>query len=44
MLPLAVESFEEPFHALCYIDDILEFNGLQETKKRIEEMLSFYEQ
>ena len=25
MLPLAVESFEEPFHALCYIDDILEF-------------------
>ena len=44
ILPLAVERFEEPFHTLCYIDDMLEFNGLQETKKRIEEMLSFYEQ
>ncbi len=43
LLPAAVERFEEPFHTLCYIDDVLELNGLQETKNRIEKMLSFYE-
>lgn len=42
ILPLRVDGYEQPFNSLSYIDDMIEYNSLMETKGAIEKMLTFY--
>ncbi|MBR1392472.1 MAG: hypothetical protein IJ561_01395 [Ruminococcus sp.] len=42
MLPAWVNAFEMPYNVLSYIDDMIEYNSLQEFEETIEKMLSYY--
>lgn len=42
ILPTRVNNLENPFDILSYIDDMTQFNTLQETKDKIEELLNYY--
>lgn len=43
ILPSNISLYEQPFIALSYIDDMMRFNGISETRNEIEKMLAFYE-
>ena len=42
MLPVRVNNFDEPYNVLSYIDDMIEYNSLQEIKETIEKMINYY--
>ena len=42
MLPAGVDIFETPYNVLSYIDDMIEYNSLQEIEETIEKMLGYY--
>ncbi len=42
MLPVQVNDLEEPYDVLSYIDDMIEYNSLQEIEGTIDKMLNYY--
>ena len=42
MLPVQVNNLEKPYNVLSYIDDMIEYNSLQEIEEIIEKMLNYY--
>ncbi|MGN0607418.1 MAG: hypothetical protein ACI4JM_12950 [Oscillospiraceae bacterium] len=43
ILPSSIDQYEQPFNALSYIDDMVQFNSISEVRKEIEKMITFYE-
>lgn len=43
ILPSSIDQYKQPFHALSYIDDMVQFNSISEVRKEIEKMITFYE-
>ncbi|MGN0590887.1 MAG: hypothetical protein ACI4IY_05020, partial [Ruminococcus sp.] len=42
ILPSSIDQYKQPFHALSYIDDMVQFNSINEVRKEIEKMITFY--
>ena len=42
MLPVQVNDLEEPYDVLSYIDDMIEYNSLQEIEGTIDKMINYY--
>lgn len=42
MLPVRVNNLENPYNVLSYIDDMIEYNSLQDIEETIETMLNYY--
>ena len=42
ILPVTLNNFEMPYNVLSYIDDMIEYNSLQDIEETIEKMLNYY--
>jgi hypothetical protein len=42
LLPSSIDTLNEPFYKLCYIDDMIQFNSENETREIIVEMLDYF--